>query len=198
MRVAPVGLVFWKDPERAFQVGCDVAAITHGHPSGYLSAGCLCSIIACVLQGKEPVDGVDQTLSLLKRWPSHQETLEAVEKALSSYGTQEPTPERIEQLGQGWTGEEALSISLFCALHFQKDYKGGVLAAINHSGDSDSTGAITGNLLGAYQGRGALPEEWVQHLEMADIVEQVGLDLFIGAKGNGQQNDGWAERYPSY
>jgi len=38
MRVAPAGLMFHDSPEYAFRVAADCAAITHGHPSGYLSA----------------------------------------------------------------------------------------------------------------------------------------------------------------
>ena len=44
MRVAPIGL-FGPDPHSAFKVGCEAAAITHGHPSGYYSAGAFAAII---------------------------------------------------------------------------------------------------------------------------------------------------------
>jgi ADP-ribosylglycohydrolase len=46
MRAAPVGLLYGKD--KAFQIACECAAITHGHPSGYFSAG----ILACIIGGK--------------------------------------------------------------------------------------------------------------------------------------------------
>ena len=52
-----------------------------------------------------------------------------------------------------------------------------VLAAVNHSGDSDSTGAITGNLLGAAGGRSAVPEGWVAAVSERAVVEQVAGDL---------------------
>ena len=45
MRVAPVGL-YEQNPERAFDLACEIAAITHGHPTGCLAAGCLAAIIA--------------------------------------------------------------------------------------------------------------------------------------------------------
>jgi ADP-ribosylglycohydrolase len=44
MRVAPIGLIA-ENEERAFSLGCAAAAITHGHPSGYYSAGCFAAII---------------------------------------------------------------------------------------------------------------------------------------------------------
>jgi ADP-ribosylglycohydrolase len=51
MRVAPVGLVF--DMREAFAVGCELAAITHGHPYGYLPAGVLACLISCLIAGME-------------------------------------------------------------------------------------------------------------------------------------------------
>jgi ADP-ribosylglycohydrolase len=57
------------------------------------------------------------------------------------------TPEIVEQLGGGWVAEEALATALFCALK-ATNFAEGVLLAVNHSGDSDSTGSLTGNLLG--------------------------------------------------
>ena len=60
-------------------------------------------------------------------------------------------------MGGGWVGEEALAIALYCALNAQDDFAHGVLLAVNHSGDSDSTGAITGNLLGLMLGIDAIP-----------------------------------------
>jgi ADP-ribosylglycohydrolase len=60
-------------------------------------------------------------------------------------------PEALVRLGGGWVGEEALAIAVTCAIG-APDFHDGVLAAVNHSGDSDSTGAIAGNLLGAIGG----------------------------------------------
>ena len=42
----------------------------------------------------------------------------------------------------------------------------GVILAVNHGGDSDSTGLIAGHLLGAMQGRSAIPNRWLAPLEL--------------------------------
>lgn len=47
MRTAPVGLVY--EGEVAFLAGAKYAAITHGHPSGYISAGFLAQLISLLL-----------------------------------------------------------------------------------------------------------------------------------------------------
>lgn len=66
MRVAPVGLFLHKEPEYAFKIGSDIAAITHGHPTGYLSAGAFATIIAELVNGKTILDSTMTALSILK------------------------------------------------------------------------------------------------------------------------------------
>ena len=199
MRAAPFGLFYHADSRAAFEHACDAAAITHGHPSGYLSAGCLASILAAIFSGTSLKNSIEITIDILRTWKNHEECLNAIEKALSLSNSVASTPENIESLGGAWVGEETLSISLFCALHFQDDFRGGVLAAINHGGDSDSTGAVTGNILGALLGKAAIPAEWIQKLDQASLVEEVAGDLFIRVKGDSfQQDPAWWERYPGF
>ena len=67
-----------------------------------------------------------------------------------------PTPatKTVESLSGGWASEEALAISIYyCALRPGDDFLAGVPAAVNHNGDRDSTGVITGNILGSSWGR---------------------------------------------
>ncbi len=199
MRAAPFGLFYHQNNRMAFEKACDAAAITHGHPSGYLSAGCLASVIACILCGDSLLAAIETTVDVLRSWKNHEECFNAIEKAISLYQSVPPKVENIESLGGAWVGEETLSIALFCALHFQADFRGGVLAAINHGGDSDSTGAVTGNILGALLGKDAIPGEWVKKLKQADLVEEMAGDLFIRIKGDSNNNDpAWWQRYPGF
>jgi ADP-ribosyl-[dinitrogen reductase] hydrolase len=87
-------------------------------------------------------------------------------------------PEEVEQLGQGWTGHEALAISLFCALK-STSFSDGVLLAVNHGGDSDSTGSITGNILGLVLGLEEIPARWQARLELREVIEKVATELWV-------------------
>lgn len=192
MRVAPVGLI--ADRGSSFELGCRAAAITHGHPGGYLSAGCLALIIAGIIEGDTLSDSIDASLAELKRHPGHQECLEHVERALAlAAGPEPPAPETVERLGQGWVAVEALAISLYCALAAVEDFGGGVCLAVNHGGDSDSTGAITGNVLGALLGKSSIPGGWLDRLEMRDLVEEISADLLTGWREGCE----WIEKYPA-
>jgi ADP-ribosyl-[dinitrogen reductase] hydrolase len=178
MRAAPVGLlghqgVGGRDP---FRLGCEIAAATHGHPSGYLSAGFLAHVIAAIVSGEPLPPAIEGALTVLATYPGHEECRRAVERAIALARSAPPIPESVEQLGGGWVGEEALAIALFCAL-VANGFEDGVLLAVNHSGDSDSTGAIAGNILGAMLGTGAIPPRWLAALELRDELRQVGDQL---------------------
>jgi ADP-ribosylglycohydrolase len=175
MRVAPVGLVF--SGEAAFEQACAAAALTHGHPSGYLSAGMFGQLIAEIMQGNELEKAIQASLATLARWPGCEETQNAVEHAIIAARESPPTAEMVEEFGGGWVGEEALAISLFCALSHPQDFSAAVLLAVNHSGDSDSTGAITGNLMGALLGREAIPREWIDGIELREEIEHIAQEI---------------------
>ena len=165
MRAAPAGLTSWQP----FCLGVDLAAITHGHPSGYLSAGCLAKLIAELLAGNDLQSGIAAMIDELRTWPHCEECLGVVKSALNLAKTASATPETIERIGGGWVGEEALAIALSCALKAQ-DFRSGVLLAANHSGDSDSTAAITGNILGTLWGEEGIPPTWLERLELHDEI----------------------------
>lgn len=177
MRVAPVGLFLHKNPEQAFQVAAEVAAITHGHPSGYLAAGALAVIVAELLNGKSIAGSAQSAVAILKDYPYHEETLSALENAIEFASSDESPESALSKLGQGWVAEEALAISLYCALK-ESDFKKALILAVNHDGDSDSTGAICGNILGARYGLGTVPEEWTSQLELKELIADVSSRLY--------------------
>ncbi|MBO4851691.1 MAG: ADP-ribosylglycohydrolase family protein [Prevotella sp.] len=88
--------------------------------------------------------------------------------------------ESIEQLGEGWTGEEALAIALYCALKHFGSFEDALIAAVNHGGDSDSTGAVTGNILGAAIGYEEIPRYFKDDLELHDVILHMADDLHRG------------------
>ena len=191
MRSAPVGL--FVSPELRFEFGCELGAITHGHPSGYLAAGFLASLVGGLLDGDPIASALDAATAELTARPDHQECLAAVERARELALAGEATPGKLETLGQGWVAEEALAMSIYCAL-VAEDFRHGVTLAVNHGGDSDSTGAITGNLLGVIPSSGELPRHWLAELELRSEIEQLAADLAAGPDDPGRS---W-ERYPGW
>ena len=98
--------------------------------------------------------------------------------------------EAIHALGEGWVGDEALAIALYCALKHSHNFDRAIIAAVNHKGDSDSTGAITGNILGAYLGLGKIPQKYTDKLELKDVIFEIADDLY-----NDCRDDTWNNKY---
>lgn len=177
MRVAPVGLAC-PDPEQCFHLGCTAAAITHGHPTGYLCAGFLAALISRLVSGETIMEALPDATRILTTYKDYDECLKAVEGAVELSYNPNPSPEVIEHLGAGWLAEEVLAIGLYCALVAGDDFRRGVLLAVNHSGDSDSTGAVTGSIMGARYGAGSIPAEWLRDLEMKAVIKEIAADVY--------------------
>lgn len=191
-RVAPVGL--YCSRKTAFELGCECAALTHGHPSGYLAAGVHAQIIASIIEGLELEEAVFDALEKLEEFDGYEECKSSVRKAIKLVKSNEKPREALKLIGGGWVAEEALAIAVYCALKYRDDFKQALCVAVNHDGDSGSTGAITGNILGVYLGKKGIPAQWIEKVELKDILLQVADDLFTGYKGTLD----WWRRYPGY
>lgn len=202
MRAAPAGLLAARInnsdsagvARAAFEIGHTTATLTHGNPSGYYPAGVLAAVIATTITGGSIEEGISICLGFLDNCVGSTETIDAVQSALDLWHNHSvtPSPEAVESLGGGWVGEEALAIGLYCALVAGDDLARGIRLAVNHSGDSDTTGAITGNILGALLGEQAIPRDWLNQLELAEVIRQVGNDLFTAF----EHTESWLKRYP--
>ncbi|GEO82573.1 ADP-ribosylglycohydrolase family protein [Pararhodospirillum oryzae] len=191
MRVAPIGLAC-TDPSRAFGLGCAAAALTHGHPSGYLTAGVLAALISVLTQGESLDQALEHARALLRPHAGAEETLAALEAAQTLAQAGPPSPEALETLGEGWVAEEALGIAVYAVLA-TTTLEEALVLAVNHGGDSDSTGAIAGALVGTRDGTAAMPIRWVSRLEAQDLIEQVADDLYQATR-HGTVD---LERYPT-
>lgn len=180
MRVAPCGLaVAEADPEAAFDLACRSAALTHGHPTGYLSAGVFAVLVQGLVAGQSLSGTIGRARAMLVRKPAHEETLVALDAAVALAARRSsvmPGPDAVESLGGAWVAEEALAIAVYVAL-VSDGFEDGVVLAVNHGGDSDSTGAMAGNLLGAMHGVDAIPARWLGRLELRELIGQVADDL---------------------
>lgn len=175
MRDAPLGLVQHWSSKNVFDCAAETARTTHGHPSAWYASGTLAAIIAHITHGNDLPSAVEQARALLDGKADAHE----VDHALGQAVEMSRSPDwrvRLTELGGGWVAEEALAISVLCALAASGSREA-IIAAVNHSGDSDSTGAITGNIVGALRGPASLPREWVDQVELRDVIETLSEDL---------------------
>lgn len=190
MRVAPIGLFYSPDRQDILvtdRFGASAAALTHGHPLGYISAAGLVHIVNLSVYRPEmslkdivhdmiekvPALFMDDAKGFCKKFQTLM--IKAVE--LAEMKDEIRDLDAIHKLGEGWTGEETLAIAVYCALRHVDDFDKAITAAVNHNGDSDSTGAVTGNILGAYIGLEAIPEKYKTNLELHEIILRVAKEL---------------------
>lgn len=191
MRVAPVGLFFGERPEYCVECAAEIAALTHGHPLGYISAGAFAYIVArCAFEidekskhrQRELKKIIDDCCAKLPKWfPEHPNAAkyqaELLQKAMELAKSGEWSCRNICEIGGGWVGEEALAIAVYACMRHANDFSAAIKVAVNHDGDSDSTGAICGNIMGAMLGIESIDREWAEGLEMSDLVLEVAKDL---------------------
>lgn len=207
MRVAPVGLWFARcgiGAKEAALIGAEAAAITHGHPLGYIPSGFLSVLIReIILDGEKPLkELVCRALEITGKAFAGTEYLDDFSNLikmaidLSEGGTDTLTA--IHKLGEGWVAEETAAIAVFCALRYCESFEKAIAAAVNHKGDSDSTGAVCGNILGAYLGIEAIPDKFRNGLELSDVIIEIASDLWevYDFRNDGcEGEDGVVEKY---
>ena len=214
MRVAPVGLFCAGNQvplSEAIKLGGDVAALTHLHPLGYLPAAVMAGIIY-QLVGREHTDVQDlETIlgdvmsNLYEVYPDVHpyidELKSLIERAVALSHDEGSDVEHISKLGEGWVGDEALAIAIYCTLKHFGDFEQAIIAAVNHSGDSDSTGSICGNIIGVLVGFDAIPDYYKEHLELRPVMEAIADDLSSGCcisesvKRDTPEKEQWFSRY---
>ena len=215
MRVAPIGLYFGRlnadglaiDAFDAAKTGAEAAALTHGHPLGYIPAAFLSCLVYHIVNPNCSGDlevFAKNSLIITKELygtKKHWDEFEAIiEKAMSlSKDRSILEIDAIHQLGEGWVGEEAIAISLYCCLRHSDSFADAVQFAVNHKGDSDSTGAIAGNIIGAYLGfegvMRSFPDYW--KIEYFDLISEIASDL-IGEIPNdlySNSDSWWSHKY---
>ncbi|WP_280340187.1 ADP-ribosylglycohydrolase family protein [Nocardia neocaledoniensis] len=220
MRAAPCGFGYAADRSGAatgtiFELGCDAAALTHGHPSGWLPAGTLAALIYRLARGDDTATALAHARTELGSYPDHEETSAALAAAATLAGRLErerraPEPEDIETLGAGWIGPEALAIAVFAVLAAENRggaphdiVRAGLLLSVNHSGDSDATGSLAGSLLGARYGHTALPHRWARTVDARSALDRLATDyctefgLTPPRDEHGQPTRDWFDRYPA-
>lgn len=107
----------------------------------------------------------------------------------------------IHKLDQGWICDEALAIAIYYALKYSNDFDKALIAAVNHSGYSDSTGAITGNILDAYLGLSKISKKYIENLELVDVLTELEDNLYYDCpldeykQATDSKDIEWEEKY---
>lgn len=207
MRVAAIGLYFEGKNytnDEIDRIGAETAAITHGHELGYIPAAALVHIIHLVSHNDNIslLNAVlDAKEALLRQFAGKKhlnEQIKLIDTAIALSKENIDDLEAIGELGEGWVAEETLAIAIYCSLKYSNDFDKALIVSVNHSGDSDSTGAVTGNILGAYLGFKSIPKKYLEHLELKNVIIELANDLYNDykmAEYDSYDNEIWKQKY---
>ena len=210
MRVAPMALLDagyasrnknGYSIEELAEAGGEIAEVTHKHPLGFLPASLLTVLLYKVVpmspkQVREEIDGiVADTVNILDRiYKGNHEAdkrylKELTNRAVKLAHTDISDADAIRQLGEGWVAEETWAIALYCAIRHIDSVENAIIASVNHDGDSDSTGSVCGNIMGAIYGYEHIKERNIfcpegkqleETLELSEIILALADDLSTG------------------
>ena len=210
MRVAPMALLYagyaskngdGYSIEELAEAGCEIAEITHKHPLGFLPASLLAVLLYKIVpmspkQVCEEIDGiVADTVNILDRIykgkydADNRYLKELTMKAVQLAHSDISDADAIRELGEGWVAEETWAIALYCAIRHIDSLEDAIIASVNHDGDSDSTGSVCGNIMGAIYGYEHIKnrnifcpagKNFEDTLELSEIILALADDLSTG------------------
>ena len=171
MRLAPVPIryahLFLDDLEELVAYLIESSRVTHASPQ-CLSACAYMGLVLCGLihgiDRQQVLDAKWEPLRQLKRIHALHPEIEHV--AAGSFREKQPS----EIVGSGYV-VKSLEAALW-AFHDAKDFREAVLRAVNLGDDADTTGAVCGQLAGAYWGESGIPQEWREGLARPEMIEK--------------------------
>jgi ADP-ribosylglycohydrolase len=179
MRLAPVPLFFAQNPKEAIEMSAESSRTTHGAET---------AVDACRYFGALIVGAVNGA--------SREELLSSHYSPIPNYWDENPLVEEIDTIAAGsfkhrqppeirGTGYvvESLEAALWAFYHSQS-FAEGCLFAVNLGDDADTTGAVYGQLAGAFYGEQGIPQSWRDKLAHSDLIAGFAEQLFSLAQAN--------------
>ena len=176
MRVAPLGFIYQHDESRLREIATATSRITHRHPTA------IAATVAAAYLVKLALDDVLIESYMPRLYEFTTGISDEFDLAILRVGhvlgwTNEDLA--LDHIGQGWVGEEAVALALYCVLRYPDDYLACMRRAANTNGDSDSIACIAGGIMGARLGLEAIPLDWRSRSENASGIANVAHRLAV-------------------
>lgn len=215
MRVAPIGVFYaarnandrgttTEARRETARVAADSARITHLNELSTL-ASVFTALVIFECMRTHVIDrmtlrsiisiAMNETLATVPDKEKSDKFVAIIQRALDLAASTRADLEAIRELGEGWVAEETAAIAIFCVMRYIRDFEGCLAAAVNHDGDSDSTGAVAGNIIGTILGYTGIPKKFRKDLELRDVILSMADDL-AGASDEKQMNERYSAHRP--
>lgn len=162
--------------EGAFELGQDLAALTHGHPAAAAATGALTALTSLLARGVAPVEAVEMVGRLLAG-EDHDGSVRATFNSAVAMGSSDaPVSYDLPRLGATHLAPGCLAFAVYCLLK-APTFAEGLVLSVNHDGDSDTVAAIAGGLLGTWHGDNEILPCWLEPLELREPITEIAADL---------------------
>jgi ADP-ribosyl-[dinitrogen reductase] hydrolase len=175
MRLAPAPLAFRQNVELAIHNAGQSSRTTHAAPTTIDACRYFAGLLLGALEGRSKEEllsaffypGSDE-----QYWKHHPLASEIAEIANGSFKQKQPPA----IVGDGFV-VRSLEAALW-AFYRSDSFRDGALRAVNLGNDADTTGAIYGQLAGAFYGVNAIPEDWIERVAMHEFITEKADALF--------------------
>jgi poly(ADP-ribose) glycohydrolase ARH3 len=175
MRIAPVGLFYFDNPAMLREIAYKSANITHSHVFGKEGAALQAFSVALAVRGQK-----GDILLELKEFVKTEMYKSKVRKIKALFDKEAAKEAVIAELGNGEVAFNSVPTAIYSFLR-SGNFKDSVIYAVSLGGDTDTIGAMTGAISGAYYGEGAIPKEWLERLEEGEkgrrYIQKLAEDL---------------------
>ena len=173
MRLAPTALFFAQDPARAVEACGDSSRTTHGARTAVDACRYFGGLLVGALSGERKETLLASFYSPAAGYWERYPLDPAIAKvAGGSFKTRQPP----EIQGSGYV-VKSLEAALWAFYH-SSTFREGCLLAVNLGDDADTTGAIYGQLAGAFYGEDSIPQDWRAVLVHRELIESFADQLF--------------------
>ncbi|MBA4062884.1 MAG: ADP-ribosylglycohydrolase [Isosphaera sp.] len=178
MRLAPAPLAFAANPPVAIDLAGQSSRTTHGAAECVDACRYFAGLLLAAVAGLPKADILNNAYEpAVACWLEHHLASRVAEIARGSFKVKEPPAVR----GSGYV-VHTLEAALW-AFHGTDDFRSGALAVVNLGEDADTTGAVYGQIAGAYYGADGIPAEWRAKLAMRELIERRAAELHALAFG---------------
>ena len=178
MRIAPVGVLCHDNPSLLREIADESSQLTHTHDLGKEGAALQAYAVALAASLEPPLT-LDRSQFLAKLTAFvqdgvYKQKLSSLERILTS-----PDKSKVvAELGNGIEAFNSVPTAIYSFLLEPESFGQAVFNAISLGGDTDTIGAMTGAISGAYLGIESIPLGWRSKLENEPYIAGLADQLF--------------------
>jgi ADP-ribosylglycohydrolase len=173
LRMPPIGLFFYRNPETLTRAALDNSLITHNEPRARAASVCVAYLTARLMQSDERSSPGDQVLETADHIAHMDGDLASVLRWTTQVTHLSPE-EALFEIGTSSDCIETVPAAVYCFLKYPRNFAGAVLSAVNAGDAADSIAALAGSFVGTLAGADAIDKNWLREVENSDVLVGVG------------------------